>query len=159
MIDLMDKALVALQAAATARKLYGPAHPSVGRQLALAAETLGLLLAGRRELRVVRLDGALLFEDADLPSCAVLSAALVPALAKHGVEWVELRQGLEQPELLTFLDQLERPPARHSDAGAGLPDRQRLERERLLRPRVRRQAAQSQRDRRRRQAPRADEGS
>jgi len=101
--------MVALQAAATARKLYGPDHPAAHRQTDLAAQTLALLLASGREVRVVRLDNALLFDDTDLPSAAMLTAALVPALVRHGVEWLEFRKGLEQSELLAFLDQLAGP--------------------------------------------------
>jgi putative nucleotidyltransferase with HDIG domain len=117
MIELMDKAMVAFQAAATARTLYGPAHPAARRQMDLAAETLVTILAARGELRLVRLDNALLFEDTDLPSSVTLAAALVPLLAAHGVEWIEFRNGLAQPELLSFLEQLERAAAAGADIG------------------------------------------
>jgi putative nucleotidyltransferase with HDIG domain len=62
----------------------------------------------------VRLDDALLFDDADLPSCPVLREVLIPRLAAHGVEWLEFKPCLARPELVTLMDQLERAPA---DAG------------------------------------------
>ena len=45
MIDRMDKAILSLQAAATARKLYGLDHAVVKKQVDLASETLTALLA------------------------------------------------------------------------------------------------------------------
>src|SRR5689334_4103650 len=111
MINFMDKAMVALQATASALKLYGPSHPASARQTALANETLATLLASGRELRLIRLDNALLFDDTDLPSCAVLTSALIPALASHGVEWIEFKKGLDESELLAFLIQLDTEPA------------------------------------------------
>ena len=119
MIDLMDKAMLALQAAATGRRLYGGEHPVPRRQVDLAVETLGQLLAAAREVKVVLLDNALMFQDAELPSCPMLDAWLIPRLAAHGVEWVEFRSGLAQPEVVQFLNQLERPPA---EGGRGSSD-------------------------------------
>ena len=110
MIDRMDKSVLALQAAATARKLYGVDHAVVKRQVDLAWETLAGMLAGRPELRVVRLENALVFDDVELPSCAHLAEVLTPRLAQHGIEWLEFRAGLARAELVTLLDQLERQP-------------------------------------------------
>ena len=115
MIDKMDKAMLALQSAAVGRKLYGLDHPLPTRQTDLAADTLRqAAIASTRELRLVRLDDSLLFEDADLPSCGVFREVLIPRLVAHGVEWLEFRAGLTRAELVTLMDQLERSPA---DAG------------------------------------------
>jgi putative nucleotidyltransferase with HDIG domain len=111
MIAQVDKAILSLQAAFTARKLYGLDHAVVKRQLELAFATLTGLLKARKELRLVRLDNALLFEDAELPSCVHLAEVLTPRIALHGVEWLEFRAGLAQTELETLLEQLERSPA------------------------------------------------
>src|SRR3954452_20720634 len=111
MIDRMDQTFLALQAAATARKLYGLDHPVVKRQVDLAAELLVSMLNERKELRVVRLDLALLFDAAELPSNAHLAEVLCPRLAAHRIEWLEFRRDLVRPELVTLLDQLERAPA------------------------------------------------
>ena len=115
MINLMDKAMLALQSAAVGRKLYGLDHPLPGRQTEIAAESLRqAAIASVGELRVVRLDDSLLFADAELPSCPVLREVLIPRLAAHGVEWIEFRPGLSRAELVTLMDQLERAPG---DAG------------------------------------------
>lgn len=111
MIERMDKAILALQAAATARKLYGIDHAVVKRQVDLAAETLTGMLEGRRELRVVLLENTLVFEDVELPSCVHLAEVLTPRLAAHRIEWIEFRPGLARAELVTLLEQLERAPA------------------------------------------------
>jgi putative nucleotidyltransferase with HDIG domain len=111
MIERMDKAILSLQAAATARKLYGLDHAVVKRQVDQAIELLDGMLAERRELRVVRLDLSLLFDDAELPSNQFLAEVLTPRLAAHRIEWFEFRGGLARPELVTLLDQLERQPA------------------------------------------------
>ena len=105
--ERMDKAMLALQAAAVGRKLYGMDHPLPNRQAELAAHTLCAAAAGGREIRLVRLDGSLVFEDAELSSCALLRETLIPRLAAHGVEWMEFRDGLTRAELTTFLDQLD----------------------------------------------------
>ena len=111
MIERMDKAILSLQAAATARRLYGLDHAVVKRQVDRAIELFDGMLAERRELRVVRLDLSLLFDDAELPSNAFLAEVLAPRLAAHRIEWLEFRPGLARPELVTLLDQLERQPA------------------------------------------------
>jgi putative nucleotidyltransferase with HDIG domain len=111
MIDRMDKAILALQAAATARKLYGVDHAVVKRQVDLASDTLTGMLAERRELRLVRLENTLVFDDVELPSGVHLAEVLVPRLVAHGIEWLEFRAGLARPELVTLLDQFERAPA------------------------------------------------
>ena len=119
MIERMDKAILALQAAATARRLYGVDHAVVKRQVDLADETFAALLAERRELRVVRLDQSLVFDDVELPSNPYLSEVLTPRLAAHGIEWLEFRAGLSRAELVTLLDQLERQPAELLRSGTG----------------------------------------
>jgi putative nucleotidyltransferase with HDIG domain len=119
MIDRIDKAMLALQAAFTARKLYGVEHAVVQRQLDLACETLTALLGerggggggGGGELRLVRLENTLVFGDLELPSCALLTQALTPRLVAHGIEWIEFRSGLTSREVVTLLEQLERSPA------------------------------------------------
>ena len=111
MIDRIDRAILALQAALTARKLYGVDHAVVQRQLDLACETLMALLIERSELRLVRLENALVFGDVELPSCGLLTQAIVPRLAAHGIEWMEFRAGMTCGELVTLLEQLERAPA------------------------------------------------
>jgi putative nucleotidyltransferase with HDIG domain len=117
MIQMMDKAMLALQAAAVGRKLYGIDHPLPNRQTDLAADTLARALETTKELRLVRLDGSLVFQDAELPSCALLREVLIPRLAAHGVEWFEFRTGLSRAELLTFADQLEGAPAESGRLG------------------------------------------
>ena len=109
MIEQMDAAILAIQAAAGARHLYGPEHAAPKRQVALAVELLGAIFPSRRSLRLVRLDNTLLFEDLALPSCARFNDLLIPLLASHGVEWIEFQRGLARPELTEFLMQLERP--------------------------------------------------
>lgn len=111
MIERMDKAILALQSAATARKLYGLDHAVVKRQVDLATELLTGMLAERRELRVVRLDLALLFDDMELPSNVYLAEVIAPRLSAHNIEWLEFRPGLTRAELVTLLDQLDRQPA------------------------------------------------
>lgn len=111
MIEQLDKSILSLQAAATARKLYGADHPVVKRQLECALDGLTALLAQRRELRVVRLDDVLVFDDVELPSCDHLAEVLTPRLAAHGIEWVEFRPGITQTELVSLLDQIERAPS------------------------------------------------
>ena len=107
MIEQMDAAILALQAATGARNLYGKDHAAPRRQIALAAELLSALFSAQRSVRVVRLDKALLFEDAALPSCSRLNDLLIPLLASHGVEWIEFQRGLDRRELGDFLAQLE----------------------------------------------------
>src|SRR5205085_9451857 len=99
MRERMDKAMVALQAAAAGRKLYGTAHPAAGRQIELAADTIADMLATRGDLRVVRLDTALLFDDGELPSSAGLCEVLIPLLAAHGVEWIEFHRGVSRADV------------------------------------------------------------
>ena len=115
MIEQMDKALLALQSAAVGRKLYGVDHPLPTRQTDVAADTLRqAAISSGGELRVVRLDDSLLFEDAQLPSCPVFREVLIPRLSAHGVEWMEFRAGVARAELVTLMEQLDRTPA---DAG------------------------------------------
>ena len=111
MIDRMDKAILSLQSAFTARRLYGLDHAVVTRQVDQASEALTGMLTARRELRVMRIESAMLFDDAELPSCVHLAEVLTPCLAAHRVEWVEFRRGLARAELVTLLEQLERAPA------------------------------------------------
>jgi putative nucleotidyltransferase with HDIG domain len=117
MIDRMDKAILSLQAAFTARKLYGLDHAVVNRQVDLAFDTMTGLLAARKELRLVRLDHALMFDDVELPSGVHLAEVMAPRLAAHGVEWVEFRAGMARSELETLLEQLERSPAEAVSVG------------------------------------------
>ena len=117
MIDRMDKAILSLQAAFTARKLYGLDHAVVNRQVDLAFDTMTGLLAARKELRLVRLDHTLMFDDAELPSGVHLAEVMAPRLAAHGVEWVEFRAGMARSELETLLEQLERSPAEAVSVG------------------------------------------
>jgi putative nucleotidyltransferase with HDIG domain len=109
MIEQMDKAMLALQAAAAGRSLYGADHPAIARQLDLAAQMLGDMLAKVAELKLVCLDNTLLFQDGKLPSCDQLTAALIPRLVAHGIEWMEFRSGLTRAQLQALLEQLERP--------------------------------------------------
>jgi putative nucleotidyltransferase with HDIG domain len=112
MIDKIDKAMTALQSAAVGRRLYGLDHPLPNRQTELAADTLRqAAIATAGELRLVRLDDTLLFDDAELPSCPVLREVLIPRLAAHGVEWLEFKPGLTKAELVTLIDQIDRPAA------------------------------------------------
>lgn len=111
MIEVMDRAMLALQAAASGRRLYGTEHPAAGRQLEQAYEALTALLGSQSPLRVVRLGQALLFRDAKLPSCGSLSEIILPRLAAHGVEWIEFHRGISREELGSLVEQLERAPA------------------------------------------------
>jgi putative nucleotidyltransferase with HDIG domain len=52
-----------------------------------------------------------MYQDAELPSCPMLTAWLLPRLAAHGVEWVEFRAGLAQPEVVQLIEQLDHAPA------------------------------------------------
>jgi putative nucleotidyltransferase with HDIG domain len=119
MIEQMDKAMLALQAAAAGRRLYGPDHPAIGRQLALTARTISRMLESVGHLRVVCLDNTILFNDGKLPSAAQMTAALVPKLVSHGVEWIEFRSGLTRAELLEFLEHLEQEPREGLHIGTG----------------------------------------
>ena len=110
MIQQMDAALLSLQGAAGARKLYGPEHAAANRQTTLSVELLGGLFSTRPRLRVVCLDGALLFDDAQLPSNVRFNDVLIPLLAAHEIEWIEFGAGLTKAELVEFLVQLESPP-------------------------------------------------
>jgi len=109
MIDRMDKAMLAFQAAATARKIYGADHPVAARQLDLATDLLTKMLAERQQVRIVRLDKSVIFDDAPLPSCPLFAETLVSRLAVHGVEWIEFRAGLSKNELIGFGEQLDQP--------------------------------------------------
>ncbi len=109
MIHRMDKAMLAFQAAATARKIYGADHPVAVRQLDLATDLLGKMAAERQQVRIMRLDRAVLFDDAPLPSCPLLAETLVAKMALHGIEWVEFRSGLTKNELIALGDQLDQP--------------------------------------------------
>lgn len=111
MSEIMDRAMLALQAAVAGRKLYGPAHPASKRQLDQVFESLSALLGSAGEVRLVRLNNALLFQDSELPSCAHLVDALLPRLADHGIEWLEFERGLSRAELVSFVEQLEAPRA------------------------------------------------
>jgi putative nucleotidyltransferase with HDIG domain len=68
------------------------------------------MLDERSALRLVRLEQALVFDDIELPSSSKLAETLTHRLAAHGIEWLEFRAGLARPELVTLLEQLERPP-------------------------------------------------
>jgi putative nucleotidyltransferase with HDIG domain len=116
MVMQMDQAVLALQGALAARRLYGAGHAVAARQASAAHEALARLLGLHPVLRLVRVDQSVLFEDRELPSCVHLADVLLPALTGHGVEWLEFRAGLDAPELVRFLEQLDR------DAGdAGPP--------------------------------------
>ena len=110
MIEQMDKAMLALQAAAAGRGLYGRDHPAIGRQLDLAAGLLAGLLESCPQLRVVCLDNTLLFENGVLPSSGQLTAALIPKLLAHGIEWIEFQRGIQRADLLALLERFEQPP-------------------------------------------------
>jgi putative nucleotidyltransferase with HDIG domain len=109
MNDRMDKALLAFQAAATARKIYGADHPVATRQLNLATDTFTAILAEQQPVRLVRLDRAVLCEDAVLSCSSLLADTLVARFALHGIEWVEFRAGVSRNELITFGEQLDQP--------------------------------------------------
>jgi putative nucleotidyltransferase with HDIG domain len=120
MIQQMDTAMLALQSAAGARKLYGLEHAAAKRQTALAVELLAALFASRRSVRVVRIDNALLFDDAHLPSCVRLNDVLIPLLVAHEIEWIEFHTGLTRTELSEFLHQLDAAPSGTPATGARL---------------------------------------
>lgn len=111
MTEQMDAAMLALQAAAGGRRLYDKGHPFVQRQLALCVQRLAEIAATNQPPRLVRLDRALLFEDAQLPSSARLGDLLVPQLCAHGIEWLEFHKGLTEADLATLLDQLAAAPS------------------------------------------------
>lgn len=104
----LDRALIALQAAAAARKLYGPAHVVPKRQIATAAEILAAMLVSRPQLRIVRLNQSLFFEDSELSASAHLAETVTPRLISHSIEWIEFRKGVDAPDLTCLLEQLER---------------------------------------------------
>lgn len=110
MIHDVDKAILALQAAAVGRQLYGVDHPVPRRHVeeSLRLLTAALASARQQQLRLVRLDGKLHLEDDELPSGALLADGLLPRLAAHGIEWLEFRPGITSDELVSFIEQLER---------------------------------------------------
>ena len=118
MIELMDRAMLSLQAALSGRKLYGTTHPAARRSIDQAFEALSVVLGAGAQARVVRLNNALLFRDAELSSCRQLSEVILPRLVAHGIEWIEFDRGLAHAELQTFVEQLEREPAEDATIGA-----------------------------------------
>jgi putative nucleotidyltransferase with HDIG domain len=108
MIEYMDSAMLAIQAALGARKLYGHDHPSAQRYLDQAWDSLRIMLSKRRNVRLVRLGDSLLFDDAPLPSCARLKDGIVRLFDDHGIEWIEFESGLSCEQLTRVVTQLER---------------------------------------------------
>jgi len=117
MIDRMDKLMLAIEAAAAGQKLYGPGHPAPTRQIDLSFELLTAMLSARPELRLVCLDNQLLFDDSKLPSCTHLRETAIPRLTAHGIEWIEFRRGVTRAQIVSFLEQLARPPAAPQQIG------------------------------------------
>jgi putative nucleotidyltransferase with HDIG domain len=60
-------------------------------------------------LRLVCLDNTLLFENGKLPSSDQLTAALIPKLVSHGIEWMEFQAGVRSGDLVALLERLEQP--------------------------------------------------
>ena len=119
MIEQMDAAMLALQAAAGGRRHYDKDHPFVQRQLALCIGRLTTLTA-TQPARLVRLDQALLFQDAQLPSSGRLQDLLVPRLSGHGIEWIEFQKGITEADLVSLLEQLESPARQSATPGRPL---------------------------------------
>jgi len=117
MIEIMDSAMLAIQACLGARKLYGDSHGAASRQLDQAWESLRNLLGQRVNVRLVRIHDSLLFDDLPLPSCPRLKDGITRLLTEHGIEWIEFENGLNRDHLARLLKQLERAVSAYSPLG------------------------------------------
>jgi putative nucleotidyltransferase with HDIG domain len=118
MIEYMDNAMLATQAALGARKLYGHDHAVARRHVDKAFEALRSLLSQRTSVKLVRLGDSLLFEDTPLPSNARLKDGLIKLFDDQGIEWVEFAHGLNSDHLTRLLSQLERAVSVYSPMGS-----------------------------------------
>jgi putative nucleotidyltransferase with HDIG domain len=106
MIDVLDQALVALQAALFAREVHFPEHPAVIEQERLAHELLREMLETQRELRIMAFDDRVVYDNEILPSSGSLVEGLFQRLRMRGVECVTITKGVAAEELSKVLEQL-----------------------------------------------------
>jgi putative nucleotidyltransferase with HDIG domain len=107
MIESVNTALMEIQSALLARALYPNGHPRIGQSEKRAHELLQELLQERGEVTVFALDGRVIFDNEILPGCNSLADTLFRMLRLQGVDQLTFRRGLEQTEIVRFLDGLD----------------------------------------------------
>lgn len=106
MIEQVSSALMSLQRALAARALYSSTHPAVESSEGEAWRQLTPLLEEREEVRVMFVDGRVVWEDRHLPSGRSLHEELWPALRRCGVDQIAFLHGVEEQEIHVLLDAL-----------------------------------------------------
>ncbi|MEZ6243383.1 MAG: HD domain-containing protein [Phycisphaerales bacterium] len=81
MIETLDRALIAINAAWSACRLYGEDHSTVTAQVNRAAEALATIPDDRCPVRIFSLPNKLVYESSTLPSNKVLRSGLFARLA------------------------------------------------------------------------------
>ncbi len=106
MLAVMDRAMLELQGAMTARSLYPRRHPHIRAGERRALTLFSEILAERPEITLFAVGERVILDDQVLPSSASLSASFFSGLRRCGADRFTLTQGVEAVEIRNFLDRL-----------------------------------------------------
>ena len=110
-LDDLNDALLAMQAALLGRSLYGSNHPTISKHLDRAAEALDRAQrAHRHPVRVLAIDGRVMVGNHRLAASDQLSQSLFGMLGRGGVDGLTLTPGIDAHEIAAFLDPLPDDP-------------------------------------------------
>lgn len=106
MLEQIDQALCAMQAALVSRELYEAAHPAVVRSQSEAMRLLNGLLTQSPAIQVMAIERRIVVNGQTLPSSATLSAGLFARLRQFEFDGLMFRRGVKADELDTLLKSL-----------------------------------------------------
>lgn len=106
MIEHIDSALKATQAALFSRQVYFPGHPSVTQHLDRAGALLQSILKRAPRIDLIILEDRVVSSSTALPSSRELLEGIGALLRKQGVEHLSILRGVTKQELTLWLDAL-----------------------------------------------------
>ncbi len=106
MTEIVNAAMLEIQAAMLARSLYPAEHPRIRNCEQRAHRMLSELLTARAELSVFAVEDRVVTDDSILSASASLSESIFKRLKRRGVDRLTFLAGLEELELQCFLDAL-----------------------------------------------------
>lgn len=105
-VELIDEALVAVNAAFACRRLYGEEHPAIDMHATRAAELIIRALGARPMIRVVFLEGKVVCEDASLPSGKAIAAGAFARLGRELPDCLDLDPAINAHAVGALIDTL-----------------------------------------------------
>lgn len=104
--ELIDEALVAVNAAAACARLYGGDHPAIDMHAKRATEAIASA-ASEGALRVVFLESKVVCGSASLPSGKALREGVFSMLGRELPDCIEFRKGVDETAIRALIDTLE----------------------------------------------------